>query len=212
MTAATLFDGERLRMDEAIRLTVDSLREHGRQHDHWAFAWSGGKDSTATLTLALYLIESGQVPRPKQITVCYADTRMEITPLACAAQEIIAILRARRIDTRIVMAPLDERFLVYMLGRGVPPPNNNTLRWGCTKVAAGCTNCYADTFSKRTGRAKWGPQGTRFKTGDSYWKQPLKWNREAECNCGAAGLGDHRDCKWCEDGCERPRVFCTEDC
>ena len=30
------------------------------------------------------------------------------------------------------MAPLDKRFLVYILGRGVPPPNNNTLRW-CTR-------------------------------------------------------------------------------
>jgi DNA sulfur modification protein DndC len=26
---------------------------------------------------------------------------------------------------------LDDRYFVYMLGRGVPPPNNNTLRW-CT--------------------------------------------------------------------------------
>jgi hypothetical protein len=32
----------------------------------------------------------------------------------------------------VVRAPLDKRFLVYMLGRGVPPPNNNTLRW-CTR-------------------------------------------------------------------------------
>jgi DNA sulfur modification protein DndC len=31
-----------------------------------------------------------------------------------------------------VRAPLDKRFLVYILGRGVPPPNNNTLRW-CTR-------------------------------------------------------------------------------
>jgi DNA sulfur modification protein DndC len=30
------------------------------------------------------------------------------------------------------MAPLDKRFLVYILGRGVPPPNNGTLRW-CTR-------------------------------------------------------------------------------
>lgn len=30
------------------------------------------------------------------------------------------------------MAPLDKRFYVYILGRGVPPPNNNTLRW-CTR-------------------------------------------------------------------------------
>lgn len=30
-----------------------------------------------------------------------------------------------------------------------------------------------------------------------------------ECNCGASGLGDHIDCKFCEGGCERPRVFCA---
>lgn len=128
---ATLFEESRLTSGDAMRLTIDSLIEHGTKHDHWAFAWSGGKDSTATLTLAMYLIESGQVPRPKQITVCYADTRMEITPLAWAAREVIEILRSRNIDVRIVMAPLDERFLVYILGRGVPPPNNNTMRW-CT--------------------------------------------------------------------------------
>lgn len=62
---------------------------------------------------------------------------------------------------------------------------------GCSKVAQGCTNCYAEAFSKRTGMAKWGPAGTRVKTSESYWRQPLKWNRDAE----AAG--------------ERRRVFCA---
>lgn len=28
--------------------------------------------------------------------------------------------------------------------------------WGCTHVHAGCTNCYAEAMSKRTGRAVWG--------------------------------------------------------
>lgn len=51
---------------------------------------------------------------------------------------------------------------------------------GCTKVAAGCEHCYAEAFSRRTGKAKWGPNGTRVKTIDTNWKQPLKWNREAE--------------------------------
>lgn len=130
----TLFDGDRLTSQEAMRLTAESLREHGPKHPHWAFAWSGGKDSTATLTLIMHLIDSGQIEGPKNITVCYADTRMEITPLAWAAQQIIASLRSRRIDVRIVMAPLDDRFFVYMLGRGVPPPNNNTLRWCTTQI------------------------------------------------------------------------------
>lgn len=34
-------------------------------------------------------------------------------------------------NTQIVIPEIDDRYFVYMLGRGVPPPNNNTLRW-CT--------------------------------------------------------------------------------
>lgn len=62
---------------------------------------------------------------------------------------------------------------------------------GCTKVASGCTHCYAEAFTKRYGKAEWGPNGTRVKTSDANWRKPLKWNREAQ---GAA---------------ERPRVFCA---
>lgn len=52
---------------------------------------------------------------------------------------------------------------------------------GCTKVAPGCANCYAEAaMDKRRGRAKWGPKGNRSKTSADYWKQPRKWNREAE--------------------------------
>jgi protein gp37 len=52
---------------------------------------------------------------------------------------------------------------------------------GCTKVAAGCANCYAEELmDKRYHKAEWGPTGTRVKTSESNWKLPLKWNREAE--------------------------------
>lgn len=40
-------------------------------------------------------------------------------------------LARRGIRTQIVQPCLDDRYFVYMFGRGVPPPNNNTLRW-CT--------------------------------------------------------------------------------
>lgn len=127
----TLFDTERMQMTDSIRLTAESLRAHGATYDDWVFAWSGGKDSTC-LTLCLYLIESGQVPRPKTITVLYADTRQEILPLWHCAAEIRAELSDRGIDSRVVLPPLDKRMWVYILGRGVPPPNNNTLRY-CTR-------------------------------------------------------------------------------
>lgn len=128
-----LFAGtKRLQMTDSIELTAQSLNAYGPTHKHWAVAWSGGKDSTATLTLLMYLIESGKVTRPETLTVLFADTRMELVPLMAAAGDIIDDLRARGIEVRTVMAPLDKRFLVYILGRGVPPPNNNTLRW-CTR-------------------------------------------------------------------------------
>lgn len=133
MRQSSFFEGSsRLQMDDAIELTIASLKAYGPLHDHWAVAWSGGKDSSATLTLLVYLIESGKVPAPKRLTVFYADTRMELPPLAVAAARMIDDLRERKIDVRIVRAPLDKRFYVYILGRGVPPPNNNTLRW-CTR-------------------------------------------------------------------------------
>lgn len=62
---------------------------------------------------------------------------------------------------------------------------------GCTKVHDGCTKCYAEAFTKRTGKTIWGPNGTRVKTSEANWRKPLKWDREAK----AAGV--------------RARVFCA---
>lgn len=128
----TLFDAQRLDMRTAIALTVENLREYGSRYRRWVFAYSGGKDSSTALTLTLWLIESGQVPAPEEIIVLYADTRQELTPLHLSARAILEEVRDRGHCAETVLAPLDKRFLVYILGRGVPPPNNNTLRW-CTR-------------------------------------------------------------------------------
>lgn len=122
----------RMQIEESIGLTRQSIAAYGDQHDHWAIAWSGGKDSTATLTVVLWMIDAEMIPTPKRLTILYADTRMEIPPLAIAAERIMERLSARGIDVTRVVAPMDRRFMVYMLGRGVPPPNNGTLRW-CTQ-------------------------------------------------------------------------------
>jgi DNA sulfur modification protein DndC len=127
------FDGgQRLQMTESIELTVQSLQAYGADHPHWGIAWSGGKDSSATLTLICWLIDSGRIAAPRSLTVFYADTRQELPPLAIAAAQIMDELREGGIAIDVVRAPLDKRFMVYILGRGVPPPNNNTLRW-CTR-------------------------------------------------------------------------------
>ena len=42
---ATLFDSDRLNLADSIGMTVDSLNAYGPRYDHWAIAFSGGKDS-----------------------------------------------------------------------------------------------------------------------------------------------------------------------
>jgi len=121
----------RMSFTESIGLTAQSLNAYGPQHRNWCIAWSGGKDSSALLSAVLYLIDQGEVGRPESLTVFYADTRMELPPLAESAKTIMSVLEKRGIEVQVVTAPLDDRFFVYMLGRGVPPPNNGTLRW-CT--------------------------------------------------------------------------------
>lgn len=133
MMQPTLFEGsKRLVYDDALELTLQSMQAYGPEHEHWGIAWSGGKDSSATLTLIVHLIDVGRLAPPKSLSVFYADTRQELPPLAIAAQRIMGQLADRGIRCEVVQAPLDKRFLVYILGRGVPPPNNNTLRW-CTR-------------------------------------------------------------------------------
>ena len=56
--------------------------------------------------------------------------------------------------------------------------------WGCTKVHAGCKNCYAESH--------WGNNPRRMILGE--WGKPAKWNKEAE----KAG--------------RRARVFCSSMC
>ncbi|MGF1494408.1 MAG: hypothetical protein ACFBSC_18590 [Microcoleaceae cyanobacterium] len=130
MRSPTLFEDERLTLTESIELSAESLRQYGSLYKHWVIAFSGGKDSSATVTLVAHLIKTGQIPQPECLTVIYADTRQELPPLHAPALGILAELKQRGFDTRIVYPKLDHRFFVYMLGRGVPPPSN-TFRW-CT--------------------------------------------------------------------------------
>ncbi len=150
MRQGAFFETERMTLPESVDLTVASLLTYGVRlgqevavedlHKRWALAWSGGKDSTLLLVLVLHLILSGKVPAPEELTVLYADTRMELPPLAIAAAHIRAELEdvaedlaalGCKLRVRVVLPPMDDRFFVYILGRGVPPPSN-TMRW-CTE-------------------------------------------------------------------------------
>lgn len=78
---------------------------------------------------------------------------------------------------------------------------NSNIEWthhtfnpwiGCTQVSPACDHCYAMVMmDHRYHRVEWGAGKPRIRTTPGYWRQPLRWNREAQ----AAGL--------------RERVFCA---
>lgn len=126
----SLFEDERLNLNGAIELSLTSLWEYGRRYPHWAVAYSGGKDSSATVAFVAWAIKSGLVTAPESLTVLYADTRQELPPLQHTALHLLEVLKADGFETQVALPSLDDRFYVYMFGRGVPPPKNR-FRW-CT--------------------------------------------------------------------------------
>jgi protein gp37 len=80
---------------------------------------------------------------------------------------------------------------------------------GCTKIAAGCVNCYADRQSKRNPGTLgiWGDNGSRVIASEEMWGKPVKWNKAAACiHSFDCNNGDHSDA--CPQK-NRPRVFCA---
>lgn len=66
---------------------------------------------------------------------------------------------------------------------------------GCTKVSPACAHCYAESLPPGMRRhAEWGDDKPRVMASESYWKQPLAWDRKAE-----------------REG-KRTRVFCGSTC
>jgi protein gp37 len=81
---------------------------------------------------------------------------------------------------------------------------------GCTKVAAGCAHCYADKQAKRNPSTLgiWGNDGTRVLASDAMWREPIKWNKAAACDCHARQDLGERHLHSCPQS-NRPRVFCA---
>jgi DNA sulfur modification protein DndC len=126
----SLFGDKKTTLEHSIQLTIESMLAYGPLYRHWAIAFSGGKDSSAACTLIVWLILTGQIPAPESLTVLYADTRLELTPLHMAAMTILSELEAMGVKVEIVLPKLDDRYFVYMFGRGVPAAKN-MFRW-CT--------------------------------------------------------------------------------
>lgn len=52
--------------------------------------------------------------------------------------------------------------------------------WGCTKISPACDHCYAETWAKRLGFNIWSGRNPRRFLSESYWREPYRWNAQAE--------------------------------
>lgn len=131
-----LFDSSIMPRTEAYEITKQNMQMplSTGVYSKIAIAYSGGKDSTAVVTAIAHMIQGGDLPiSPKDVHILFADTRLELPPLHINAMVILRFLSDRGFNTKIVQAEIDHRFLVYILGRGVPPPSN-TFRWCTAKI------------------------------------------------------------------------------
>jgi DNA sulfur modification protein DndC len=110
-------------------------QEYLKDQTPWYIGFSGGKDSSAVLTLAVNaLIQLRDFHKP--ITAIYCDTGVEIPTVSAYVKNTIKSLKAEceqlkiPLEFKIVQPKLDDRYFVKVIGRGYPPPTN-IFRW-CT--------------------------------------------------------------------------------
>jgi protein gp37 len=64
---------------------------------------------------------------------------------------------------------------------GIEWTHHSSSPWvGCTKVSAGCDNCYAENWSIRFRPGVWGPGRKRHLVSQSSWDQPMRWHARCE--------------------------------
>lgn len=107
-----------------------------RGYDHWIITFSGGKDSTTVVILALETaLQKGL--SVQRIDVVYVDTLIEIFVIYQYALKFLDFLRqferlkALPLFYHIIQPHMEDRFWVCLLGKGYPPPHQR-FRW-CTQ-------------------------------------------------------------------------------
>lgn len=97
--------------------------------------------------------------------------------------------------------------------------------YGCTKVSAGCKNCFAERWAARFKMAEWGPGKPRRMASEAKWREALRWSKHdavfsLACKCGdrfaPASLDALISCPHCKTPgsqmAARPRRILTDLC
>ena len=117
----------------AIEITTEAIKV--RSSAHWIIAFSGGKDSSAALKIFLASYRRAATQLSK-VTLIYCDTGVEDPVLDKYAKGLLDAIAKEFLQiglpfkTKLLKAPIQDRFFVRIIGRGYPPPTNS-FRW-CT--------------------------------------------------------------------------------
>jgi len=159
----SFFDNTSASLNESIERSLASIATYGQRYSQWCIAYSGGKDSTATVTFVAWAIKHNLVPPPEALFVLYSDTRLELAPLQQNAIRLLSELQNEGINTKVVMPAMNDRFFVYMLGYGVPP-SSNSFRW-CTprlKIEPMAAALYEIACNAKYGEMIWNKRYQKF--------------------------------------------------
>jgi DNA sulfur modification protein DndC len=112
-------------------------REYLKDTNPWFIGYSGGKDSSALLSLVINAL-AGLQTFPRKVTVVFCDTGVENPVLTRYVYSTFASLKHEcdllkiPVVFEIVKPNLNDRFFVKVIGKGYPTPTN-IFRW-CTKT------------------------------------------------------------------------------
>lgn len=144
----------RPKMDPALgvkvaRVVADLRDEYLAPHQHpWIIGFSGGKDSTLVMHLALEMLMSlAPHERSRPIHVVSNDTMVEsplvMAHVAAVQSDIEQAALAWRLPVDVVTTRPheDATFWVNLIGRGYPPPNRS-FRWCTDRMKIQPTSAY----------------------------------------------------------------------
>ncbi len=120
----------------AIDVTTEAIKS--RPSAHWVLGFSGGKDSSAALKIFIAAYKRAK-SYSSRVTIIYCDTGVENPILDAYSKNLIHFLADEFLKsnfpftTKIIKAPIQDRFFVRIIGRGYPPPTNN-FRWCTTSL------------------------------------------------------------------------------
>ena len=97
----------------------------------WIITYSGGKDSTALVVMALYM---KAIHLDIDLSITYSDTMLEIPQMTAVAHSFLEAIETRYpAKVRIVYPDINDTYWVRLIGRGYPPPGPR-FRWCTDKI------------------------------------------------------------------------------